>query len=88
MKISPNYTIYRLLYWGHPDIPIPFVLLLYIPPLGHFVPWDVLSQGRFILGRFVLGRFVLGCFVPGTFCPGMFFPGTFCLGMFCMCMEN
>ena len=31
--------------------------------LGHFVPWDVFSVGRFVLGRFVLGRFVLGRFV-------------------------
>ena len=45
-------------------------------PLGHFVPWDLLSLGLYVPGTFCpLGRFVpwdvlsLGRFVPGTFCP-------------------
>ena len=41
--------------------------------MGHFVPWDILSLGRFVLGTFCpldvlsLGYFVLGRFVLGRF---------------------
>ena len=51
-----------------------------------FVPWDVLSVGRFVFGAFCpLGRLSLGtfcfvrCLVCGTFCPvGHVSVGTFC----------
>ena len=37
-----------------------FIIILSV---GRFVPWDVLSEGLFVLLRFVFGRFVLGRFI-------------------------
>ena len=66
MKISPNYTIYRLLLGTSRYSYSLCTTALYSTlgtfcPLGCFVPWDVLSvlsEGCFALDRFFLGHFV------------------------------
>ena len=53
-------------------------------PLGLFVPWDILSLGRFVPGTLWLRTFCLGTFCPWDILSlGRFIPGTLWLRTFC-----